>query len=437
MKKKTKTITIRRLLKTDKALKRYLEDNMWYRRKVYNIFVEKFIEWDSSDVDTRRKSFNTMGVSTEIHNTYELENPNYSYYCTGIRDGCRKDFDRTKTKLHTMRNKGVNCKARFKSYDKFHGNFTVDAKVKNKSAKCMILDDTHIRFTFNANNIQILELAEPLKYDFYDIDDCIMSRTFANERYIFQNKNLKEVTFVKKFNKFYIHLTIKVEILDYEAEREFLAGIDLGLRNPVTICFLDKDGKKRILKLLVPYDTEKRIKHLERRKNRLQEIMNMKYTINKERVKKGEIPSVYTNNYEKLRKKYRITCKKIYNIKRDWRLKTIHYIVTHYDNIVVDEFNNPISKEDTRKVKRLNKFNTRLSMSYFMEDLHWMANRYNCNFIESPPNSTRTCCWCGFVNEHLKLGKKYLKCSACGTVTDRDVNAAANCFNYGLIQVNS
>ena len=85
-----------------------------------------------------------------------------------------------------------------------------------------------------------------------------------------------------------------------------------------------------------------------------------------------------------------------------------------------------------KKVKELNKFNTDLGVYYFMEDLRWMADRYNCNYIDSPSDTTRTCCRCGHVNEHLKLGKKYLKCSSCGTRIDRDVNASYNCFKYGL-----
>ena len=47
MKKRKRIITISRQLKVNNKLKNYLEDNMWYRRKIYNKFVEWYKEWDN------------------------------------------------------------------------------------------------------------------------------------------------------------------------------------------------------------------------------------------------------------------------------------------------------------------------------------------------------------------------------------------------------
>ena len=433
--KKRKTITISRQLKVNNKLKNYLEDNMWYRRKIYNKFVEWYKEWDETREDGMRYDFNK--ASRDMYQ-YEISEFDYNYYCTGIREKCAKDlFNSVKRVIHE-RTKGNKSELRFTSYDRYTGSFKVATKppmaAQNgnpTSSKCMILDDTHVQFAFNRRNKQILELKEPLKFEMKDSSNP-MQKTFTTQRYRFRNVDIKEVVFVKKLNKYYINFIVEVEILDYDKPRNFLAGIDLGLRNPVTMCYLNEEGKKVIEKFNMSDKEYRHMKHLEDRISRLQSIMDRKMLINKERVKKGELNTVYTRNYEKVRKKFRISHRKLFNVKRNWRLKLAHYIVNHYDNIVVDEFTNPISNRETRKVKELNRFAIRLDMSYFMYDLRHMSSKYSCNYINSPPDTTRTCCRCGHVNEHLKLGKKYLKCVSCGNIIDRDANAAYNCFKYGL-----
>jgi len=437
--KKKRFVTISRQLKVNKALKKYLEDNMWYRHNLYNKLVEIYRLWDN----TRKKGevFEWFTLDKNIQ-LYEHTEFDYYHYCTGIRQKCIKDLFTSVKNVIKERTKGNSSELRFAPYDKFKGSFKfankqtksqVDAHIV--SAKCMVLDERHVQVTFNRNNKQILELKEPLKYNIDDSDPRIMFKSFTSQRYRFQNKDIKEVVFVKKLNKYYINFIVEVEILDYDKPRNFLAGIDLGLRNPVTMCYLDDNDKEVIEKFNMSEKEYRHMKHLEDRIARLNKIMSRKMEINKERVKKGEIPSVYTRNYEKVRKKFRISYRKLFNVKRNWRLKLAHYIVNHYDNIVVDEFTNPINNKETRKLSRFNKFNTRLDIGYFIEDLRWMADRYKCNYISSPPDTTRTCCRCGHVNEHLKLGKKYLKCVSCGNIIDRDVNAAYNCFKYGLKEI--
>ena len=438
--KRKRIITISRQLKVNKQLKNYLEDNMWYRRKIYNKFVEWYKAWDETREDGMRYDFNK--TSKDMYQ-YELSEFDYNHYCAGIREKCAKDlFDSVKRVIHE-RTKGNKSELRFTSYDRYSGSFKVNNnKVINKpkpyptSARCMLLDNNHIQFRFNKNNKQILELKEPLKYNIDDSDPRIMFKSFTNQRYRFRNVDIKEVAFVKKLNKYYINFIVEVEILDYDKQdRNFLAGIDLGLRNPVTLCYLDDNDKEVIEKFNMSEKEYRHMKHLETRINRLNKIMSRKMEINRKRVNEGELNTVYTRNYERVRKKFRISYRKLFNVKRNWRLKLAHYIVNHYDNIVVDEFTNPIKYKETRKLSRFNKFNTRLDIGYFIEDLRWMADRYNCNYITSPPDTTRTCCRCGHVNEHLKLGKKYLKCSSCSNIIDRDVNASYNCFKYGLKEI--
>ena len=46
--------------------------------------------------------------------------------------------------------------------------------------------------------------------------------------------------------------------------------------------------------------------------------------------------------------------------------------------------------------------------------------------------SSKTCHHCGYVNQDLSLSDRQWTCPACGTVMDRDVNAAQNILDEGL-----
>ena len=433
--KKRKTITISRQLKVNNKLKNYLEDNMWYRRKIYNKFVEMFKEWD----ETRETGmlFDWNKASRDMYQ-YELSEFDYNYYCTGIREKCAKDLFNSVKRVIKERTKGNKSELRFTSFDRYTGSFKVNNnKAINKpkpyptSARCMILDNNHIQFRFNKNNTQSLELKEPLKYEVDESDPRIMFKSFTSQRYRFRNVDIKEVAFVKKLNKYYINLVVEVEILDYDKPRNFLAGIDLGIHNPIMVSHANENNKIVSYDIPIPQNMLKRMNQLEKRIKRLQQIMDRKMEINRKRVKNNEISSIYTRNYEKVRKKFRRAHTKLSNLKRDWRIKSAHFLVNHYDNLVVDEFSSPVKNNETNKVSKLNKFNTTLGMFYFMENLKWMASKYNCCHIDSPSDTTRTCSVCGHVNEHLKLGKRYLKCVKCGTKIDRDENASRNCYKYG------
>ena len=48
--------------------------------------------------------------------------------------------------------------------------------------------------------------------------------------------------------------------------------------------------------------------------------------------------------------------------------------------------------------------------------------------------SSRTCCCCGYVYEHLDLRDRQWMCPQCGTTLDRDVNAATNILRQGIAE---
>ncbi|MGC8631968.1 MAG: zinc ribbon domain-containing protein, partial [Thermoprotei archaeon] len=49
--------------------------------------------------------------------------------------------------------------------------------------------------------------------------------------------------------------------------------------------------------------------------------------------------------------------------------------------------------------------------------------------------SSKTCSRCGIIKHDLTLSDRAYHCDACGLTIDRDLNAAINILNIGLIKV--
>ena len=239
------------------------------------------------------------------------------------------------------------------------------------------------------------------------------------------------MVFTHELGQFYIVLSVNVTY-DINKEniksRKKLAGIDLGIHNPITLY----DGK-RVFKISMSDKELRKIHYLERRAKRLQNIMDRKMEINKERHKQDPSYKIYTRNYERVRRKYRRTWKRISDIRLNWRRKTAKIICNTYQILVVDKFKQP-TKEDhidlSNKILRyINHFNREHAMYLFSDLLIHDCIKFGCKFIEAPKKTTRTCSYCGHINPKLKLSQRYLICEECGEKIDRDINAAINCYD--------
>lgn len=77
---------------------------------------------------------------------------------------------------------------------------------------------------------------------------------------------------------------------------------------------------------------------------------------------------------------------------------------------------------------------TDVSWSRFIELLKYKADWYGKTLIQINKfePTTKTCNNCGFVNEQLTLKDRDWQCNVCGTLHDRDINAARNIKLAGL-----
>ena len=146
------------------------------------------------------------------------------------------------------------------------------------------------------------------------------------------------------------------------------------------------------------------------------------------KVSRKEIGS---NNWKKAQNKVAKLHQHIARQREDFHYKTAHKLVKEYDLIAVEELN----------IKGLAR-NTKLSKSIydvawgaFIEKLNAVAVKRGVHVITVNPNHTsQNCSNCG-QKVPKTLSVRTHSCPKCGTVLDRDENAAINILNKALNEV--
>ncbi len=128
-----------------------------------------------------------------------------------------------------------------------------------------------------------------------------------------------------------------------------------------------------------------------------------------------------SNNWYKAKKELTRIHDKIRNQRRDYTHKISYFIVTHFDQIAMENSNN----------KAINSFlngHWNDNNSYeLIRQLEYKSDWYGKEFVKvNPYNTSKTCHLCGHINEDLKLYDRNWVCQRCQAKHDRDVNAALN-----------
>ena len=401
----------------DNSVKQYLFENMWYRRKIYNIGVEYIHKLEEENVNKDkkdRKYFNQYEFDSFFHKNYEKEGcPLHEEFKTkvkGIRAmvsrHLKESYDRT---LKTRKDKRIPAIMNFCKYNRNYQSFGIVNKYCNPDTKIKRM------LSVNQDGIHLTFQCRGIKSNPFSINLTLKESIYSNDKYVFNELDIKEVHFLYDNSKWFIILPTKVTMKVYYGHKKRLAGIDEGERNSVTLY----NGENVLMINTLFGNSLEKVKRIQKRIDRIKSHMDKK--------------AYGSNNYKKSQDHLNKLYRRMYNIMNDRRKKLACYISRKYKNLIVDEFNVPIATKDMKlpkeNKKRINKSNYLNGMGYFKRDLITSCQSYSSNYYKALPNTTRQCSNCGFINDPLPLSKKYLKCSCCGTKIHRDINAAINCYN--------
>ena len=224
------------------------------------------------------------------------------------------------------------------------------------------------------------------------------------------------ITYDNKY--WYISIGIEVNIKKQELTDVSL-GIDLGLKD-LAICSNGKVFKN--------INKTKMVKKLEKRLKRKQKQCSKKYELNKT-MKGGSCQFNKTKNIYKIEDAIKLLHRRLNNIRNNYLHQVTNSIVkTKPYKIVIEDLN----VKGMMKNRHLSKA---IQKQCFYKFRQYITYKSELNGIELVVAnryfpSSKTCSECGCIKQDLKLKDRVYKCSHCGAVIDRDLNAAINLSMY-------
>ena len=226
--------------------------------------------------------------------------------------------------------------------------------------------------------------------------------------YDFNNLSIQKIRNLtierSKTNKYYCSICCDVGQEEYEHTGEVI-GIDLGIKNLV----IDSNGNK-YSNPKYQVKAEKKIKHLQR--------LYSKKT-------KG------SKNQEKARLRLATAHEKLCNKRKDNLHKITTKLIRENDVICIEN----LAVKNMMKNHRLAKSIQDASFGTIANMLKYKATCHNRKIVEVGRfyPSSKLCSNCGHRMQYMGLGIREWTCPSCGSEHDRDVNAAINIKNEGLM----
>jgi putative transposase len=215
-----------------------------------------------------------------------------------------------------------------------------------------------------------------------------------------------------KADRYYISCLVDIEEPPKQTLKHFGLGIDLGLEKFAVIS--NGNVYKNINKT-------NKIKQLEKKLRREQKCLSRKYTQLKNN-KKGE--STHKNiNKQKL--KVQKIHLKLNNIRTDYINKIVSNLVKTKPNYITIE---DLNISGMIKNKYLSKSISNQKFYEFRQKLTFKCKIYGIELriADRFYPSSKICHNCGNIKKDLKLSDRIYKCSVCGEIIDRDLNASLN-----------
>ena len=216
-----------------------------------------------------------------------------------------------------------------------------------------------------------------------------------------------------KTGKYFVSILVNPGIKQPEKQPitpETTVGIDVGIKDFAILSTGEKLPNPRHLK-----SSLQRLKVLSRRVSRK---------------KKG------STNRKKAVKRLAIQHEKVANQRKDYLHKSTTHIVRDSQGTMfcVED----LSVKNMVKNHKLAQAISDVGWGEFFRQLKYKCDWYGKTYIEIGrfEASTKTCSCCKAVNQTLTLADREWVCASCNTIHDRDINAAENIKQFGLLKHN-
>lgn len=219
----------------------------------------------------------------------------------------------------------------------------------------------------------------------------------------FSGKLIK-ATISRTADCWFASITVEMPDKTTDHENQMVVGVDLGVSNLATL----SNGEK--IAGVKPY------KHLEDRLKRMQRSLSRK--------QKG------SSNHKKAKMKLAKLHMRIANIRADGLHKLTTRLTREYSRIGIEDLN----VSGMLKNHRLAGSIADMSFYEFRRQLEYKAKLYGTCLVVADRwyASSKTCSECGFKIDTLLLSERKWECPACGSIHDRDINAAKNLENLAV-----
>lgn len=205
-------------------------------------------------------------------------------------------------------------------------------------------------------------------------------------------------------NKYYISLLVETEIEPLK-ESSHMIGLDLGIKDLI----IDSNGHKYKNHKYLTKSQEK----LAKEQRKLSKMVKGSNNRNKQRIKIARLH------------------KHIQNQRNDYLHKLSKRIIDENQVICLED----LKVKDMEHNNKLARNISDASWSRFVSMLIYKANWYGRNVVKVPSiyPSSQLCSMCGYKNSITKsLDIRKWTCPECGTIHDRDINAAKNILSKGI-----
>jgi len=132
------------------------------------------------------------------------------------------------------------------------------------------------------------------------------------------------------------------------------------------------------------------------------------------------------------RTKHRLSIlhEKVSNQRKDFLHKTSSVLIKNHDNIAIEDLNISGMVKNHRLAQSISD----AGWSLFVTMLEYKSEWYGKNILKIGrfDPSSKLCSCCGCINKELTLKDREWTCKSCGSVLDRDINAAINIKNFAL-----